>query len=61
MSHNLSLAQNHAYDLARTLMIPVTLFRVDGEYGVMPSEDLEDGEVEVIFEYDPYQYGRRAH
>nr|WP_082101968.1 hypothetical protein [Devosia psychrophila] len=61
MSHNLSLAQNHAYDLARTPMIPVTLFRVDGEYGVMPSEDLEDGEVDVIHEYDPHQYGRRAH
>jgi len=61
MSHNLSLAQNHAYNLARTLMIPVTLFRMGGEYGVMPSEDLEDGEVDVIFEYDPYQYGRRAH
>lgn len=61
MSQNLSLAQNHAYDLARTLMIPVTLFKVDGEYGVMPSEDLEDGEVEVIHEYDPHQCGRRAH
>lgn len=34
MSHNLSLAQSHAFDLARTLMIPVTLFQVDGEYGV---------------------------
>ena len=61
MSHNLSLAQHHAYDLARTLMIPVTLFRVDGEYGVMPSEDLEDGEVDVIHEYDPHHCGRRAH
>ena len=57
MSHNLSLAQNHA----RTLMVPVTLFLVDGEYGVMTSEDLEDGEVDVIHEYDPHQYGRRAH
>ncbi|MHA6687247.1 hypothetical protein [Mesorhizobium sp. A556] len=61
MSHNLSLAQNHAYDLARTLMIPVTPFKVDDEYGVMPSEYLEDGEVEVIHEYDPHQCGRRAH
>ena len=33
MSHDLSLAQNHAFDLARTLMVPVTLFRAGGEYG----------------------------
>lgn len=54
MSHNLSLAQSHAFDLARTLMIPVTLFQVDGEYGVMPSEDLDDAEVEIVCEYDPW-------
>lgn len=34
MSHNLDLAQNHAWSLARTLMVPVTLFRTSGEYGV---------------------------
>lgn len=61
MSHNLKLAQRHAYQLARTLMIPVTLFRIDGEYGVMPSQDLDDGEVEVLHEYDPHQNGGRAH
>lgn len=54
MSHNLSLAQSHAFDLARTLMIPVTLFQVDGEYGVMPSEDLDDAEVEIVCEYNPW-------
>lgn len=54
MSYNLSLAQSHAFDLARTLMIPVTLFLVDGEYGVMPSEDLDDAEVEILCEYDPW-------
>ena len=34
MSHDLSLAQNHALSLARTLMVPVTLFQSGGEYGV---------------------------
>ncbi|MBN8974300.1 MAG: hypothetical protein J0H51_20110 [Rhizobiales bacterium] len=34
MSHNLTLAQNHAFDLARTLMVPVVLFHVDDEFGV---------------------------
>ncbi|AYM19600.1 hypothetical protein At15955_46150 (plasmid) [Agrobacterium tumefaciens] len=37
MPNDLNLAQNHALDLARTLMVPVTLFQVDGEIGVMPS------------------------
>lgn len=54
MSHDLSLAQNHAFNLARTLMIPVTLFSVDGEYGVMPSAELEDDEVKIVTEYNPF-------
>ena len=29
MSHNLTLAQNHAFDLARTLMVPVILFQAE--------------------------------
>lgn len=33
MSHDLSLAQSHAFQLSRDLMVPVTLFEVDGEYG----------------------------
>jgi hypothetical protein len=61
MSHDLSLAQNHAWNLARTLMVPVTLFKVDDEYGVMPADELDAAEVEPLFEYDPYQGGRPAH
>lgn len=61
MSHDLNLAQNHAFDLARTLLVPVTLFRIDGEYGVLPSEDLDDAEVEVLHEYDPWSLGGPAH
>lgn len=60
MSHDLSFAQNHAWNLARTLMVPVILFKVDGEYGVMPADDLDDDDVEPLFEYDPYQGGRQA-
>ena len=61
MSHDLSLAQSHAWNLARTLMVPVILFKVDDEYGVMPAAELDDAEVEPLFEYDPYQGGRPAH
>lgn len=31
-----SRAQNDAFDLARTLMVPVTLFEIDGQIGVIP-------------------------
>ncbi len=34
MSYDLSIAQSHAFALARTLMVPVTLFRSGDEFGV---------------------------
>ena len=57
MSNDLSLAQNHAYQLARILMAPVTLFRSDDGYGVLPSAELGDDEVETLAEYDPFDGG----
>ncbi|TIQ41830.1 MAG: hypothetical protein E5X49_16915 [Mesorhizobium sp.] len=54
---DLALAQNHAFQLARTLMVPVTLFRSGGELGVLPSSELEDGEVDPILEFEPFDYG----
>jgi hypothetical protein len=38
MSQDLSLAQSHAFQLCRDLMVPVTVFEIDGEYGVLPSD-----------------------
>jgi hypothetical protein len=62
MSPELNLAQQHAWNLARTLMMPVILFRVDeNEYGVLPADDLEDDEVEALFEYCPHTGGRPLH
>ncbi|MCZ0738454.1 hypothetical protein [Phreatobacter sp. AB_2022a] len=59
MSHNLDLAQNHAWNLARTLMVPVTLFRASGEYGVLPTADIDDADdLEVIHEFDPWSPAR---
>ncbi|MQW86389.1 hypothetical protein [Sinorhizobium saheli] len=57
MAQDLALAQSHAFALARTLMVPVTLFRSGDHLGVLPSADLDDGEVEAIVEYDPFEYG----
>ena len=60
MSHNLTLAQNHAFNLAQTLMVPVTLFQVDGEFGVMVSSEYDGDDGTVVHEYDPYEH-RPAH
>lgn len=57
MSRDLSLAQSHAYQLACTLMVPVTLFQIDGAYAVLPSDELEGDEVSIIHEFDPYEIG----
>ena len=54
MSHDLSLAQSHAFQLSRDLMVPVTLFEVDGVYGVLPSDDIDaDDDLAVVHEYMP--------
>jgi hypothetical protein len=54
MSHNLTLAQNHAFDLARTLMVPVVLIQVDDEFGVMVSSEYDGEQDAIVHEYDPW-------
>jgi hypothetical protein len=62
MSENFILAQKAAWRLARTLMAPVVLFRIENEeYGVMPADELDDADVEILVEYDPYSGGRSVH
>lgn len=61
MSHNLALAQKHAWNLARTLMTPVILFRTDSEYGVLPADELDDADVVALYEYDPHTGARSVH
>lgn len=61
MSHDLILAQKAAWHLARTLMTPVVLFQVDDEFGVQPADELDDADVVILFEYDPYSGGRSVH
>lgn len=61
MSHNLELAQKRAWNLARTLMTTVILFESNNEYGLLPADELDDSEVNVLFEYDPYSGGRSLH
>ena len=55
MSQNLSLAQRHAWHLAKTLMVPVVLFESDGGYGVLPLDEFDcDQTTTIVCEYDPY-------
>jgi hypothetical protein len=55
MSTDLSLAQCHAFQLARDLMVPVTLFRSGDEFGVLPSDELDDeDDLEIVHEYLPW-------
>lgn len=30
---------------------------ISNEFGVLPSDELDDGEVETIAEFDPFEYG----
>jgi len=39
-------------------MVPVTLFRAGGEYGVVPSDEIDD--LDIIHEYNPHDR-RSAH
>ena len=61
MQHDLFLAQKHAWNLARTLMTPIVLFMSDDEYGVLPADEVEDAEIVILFEYDPYTGGHSVH
>ncbi|CAH1661544.1 hypothetical protein [Chelatococcus asaccharovorans] len=54
MSHNLDLAQNHAWDLARTLMVPVILFQSEDAFGVMVASEYDGDEDSIVHEYDPW-------
>jgi len=54
MSHDLSLAQTHAFQLCRDLMVPITLFKSGSEFGVLRSDEIDDeDDLEIMHEYLP--------
>ena len=55
MSQNLTLAQTHAWALAKTLMVCITLFESDGGYGVMPTDEFDGDPASILQDYDPWQ------
>ena len=55
MSHDLNLIQSHAFQLARDLMVPVTVFQTGEEFGVVPSDEIDDDDdLEIIHEFFPW-------
>ena len=50
----LNIAQRHAWSLARTLMVCITLFHTGENYGVMPSDDYDGDTSKIVREYDPF-------
>ncbi|MBB3458792.1 hypothetical protein FHT86_007118 [Rhizobium sp. BK313] len=55
MSHDLSLAQAYAFQLSRDLMVPVAVFEVDGEYGALPSDEIDaDDDLAIVHEFLPW-------
>ncbi len=52
---SLSLAQRHAWSLAKSLMVCITLFRTDQSFGVMPSSEFDGDTAQIIHVYDPWE------
>ena len=54
MSHDLNLARQHAFNLAKTLMVCVVLFEGELGYGVVTSDEFEGDPATILTEYDPH-------
>lgn len=57
MTDNLVLAQQIAWDLARTLLVSVTLFRCAERFSVIPTAEFDGDADQIITEYDPFDPG----
>ena len=51
---NLSIAQRNAWNLAKTLMVCVVLFKTPKGYGVMPTAEYDGDAACILYEYDPF-------
>lgn len=54
MSLNITLARKAAWSLSRTLMVPVVLFCIDGQLGVMEASEYDGDEDCILHEFDPH-------
>ncbi len=51
---SLSTAQRYAWNLAKTLMVEVTLFATPGGYVAVPTAEFDGDADSVVREYDPF-------
>ncbi|MBN8500188.1 MAG: hypothetical protein J0M19_03435 [Sphingomonadales bacterium] len=51
---SLTIAQRHAWSLARTLMVCVTLFHAGNGYAAVPTSEFDGDADSVVREYDPF-------
>lgn len=54
MSHNLKLAQQYAWSLAKTLMVCVVVLQTEGQYSVMVADEYDGDEAAIVTEFDPF-------
>ena len=50
----LQLAQRHAFDLAKTLLVCVVLIKTDFGYSVMVASEFDGPTEAIVHEYDPF-------
>lgn len=51
---SLTIAQRHAWSLARTLMVCITLFQAGNGYSAVPSSEFDGDPCSIVREYDPF-------
>lgn len=51
---SLTTAQRHAWSLARTLMVCVTLFHAGTGYAAVPTAEFDGDPDSIVREYDPF-------
>lgn len=50
----LAIAQRHAFSLACTLMVSITLFQAGQGYAAVPTAEFDGDEASIVHEYDPF-------
>ncbi|MCC6480120.1 MAG: hypothetical protein IT552_13050 [Sphingomonadaceae bacterium] len=51
---SLTIAQRHAWSLARTLMVCVTLFHAGNGSAAVPTAEFDGDPSSIVREYDPF-------
>lgn len=54
MFHNLKRTQEYAWSLAKTLMVCVVVFQIEGQYSVMIADEYDGDEASIVNEFDPF-------